>query len=48
MNISLSPEDKLGRMLHSFSCTAYEVDEYSYNNLIKNGLVIILLHMQGC
>ena len=41
LNVSLSPEDKLGRMLHSFSCTAYEVDEYSYNNLIKNGLVII-------
>lgn len=41
LNVSLSPEDKLGRMLHSFSCTAYEVDEYSYNNLIKNGLITL-------
>lgn len=41
LNVSLSPEDKLGRMLHSFSCIAYEVDEYSYNNLIKNGLITL-------
>ena len=24
MNVSLSPEERLGRMLHSFSCTVYE------------------------
>lgn len=28
MNISLSPKDQLGRMLHSFNAQAYEVDEY--------------------
>jgi hypothetical protein len=25
MNSSLSPNDTLGRMLHTFSCTAYEI-----------------------
>ena len=35
MNISLSPEDKLNRMIHSFSCIAYEVQECNYENLIK-------------
>lgn len=41
LNISLSPEDRLGRMLHTFSCNAYEVEEFSYNNLIKIGLISI-------
>ena len=35
INISLSPEDKLNRMIHSFFCTAYEVEEFNYQNLIK-------------
>ena len=35
MNSSLTPEDKLGRMLHTFSSTAYEVEEMSYENLIS-------------
>ena len=33
MNVSLSPNDTLGRMLHSFNCTAYEVAEASYESL---------------
>lgn len=33
MNTSLSPNDNLGRMLHTFSCTAYEVADYNYENL---------------
>ena len=33
MNNSLSPEDTLGRMLHSFSSTAYEIAECNYSNL---------------
>lgn len=33
LNVSLSPDDALGRMLHSFNCTAYEIAEYNYNNL---------------
>ena len=37
MNISLTPEDRLNRMLHSFSATAYEVEEYSYDNLLSLG-----------
>ena len=37
MNVSLAPEDRLGRMLHSFSCTAYEVKENTDNNLLKLG-----------
>lgn len=35
MNISLSPEDQLGRMLHSFQATAYEIDECTLENLKK-------------
>lgn len=34
-NISLTPENSLGRMLYNFSATAYEVDEYNLNNLNK-------------
>lgn len=38
MNSSLSPNDTLGRMLHTFSCTAYEIQltEDFYNNFIIN------------
>ena len=38
-NVSLSPTDSLGRMLHSFSGTAYEVKEYTHKNLIETGLI---------
>lgn len=37
MNVSLSPEDTLGRMLHSFSCMAYETHELNYSNLVTLG-----------
>lgn len=33
MNVSLSPENALGRMIHSFSSTAYEIADNSYQNL---------------
>lgn len=33
MNTTMSPEEKLGRMLHSFNCTAYEIADFSYQNL---------------
>lgn len=36
MNITLSPKNELGRMVYDFSATAYEVDEYSYENCIKH------------
>ena len=39
MNVSLSPEDQLGRMLHTFSATAYEIAEYTYSNLEKYNLM---------
>lgn len=32
MNNSLTPNDTLGRMLHTFSCTAYEVAQFNYDN----------------
>jgi hypothetical protein len=35
MNSSLSPNDTLGRMLHTFSTTACEIADYNFNN-IKN------------
>lgn len=39
MNVSLTPLDNLGRMLHSFNCTAYEVAEYNYENLKAFNLI---------
>lgn len=39
MNVSLTPEDKLGRMLHSFTATAVEIAEYNTENLIKYNLL---------
>lgn len=39
LNISLTPEDRVSRMLHTFSCTAYEVEEFTYNNLISLGFL---------
>ena len=33
LNTSLTPNDTVGRMLHSFSCTAYEIADYSFANL---------------
>lgn len=39
MNTSLSPNDTLGRMLHTFSCTAYEIAENNFTNLKKYGIL---------
>lgn len=35
MNVSLSPNQQLGRMLHNFSATAYEIAEFNAANLEK-------------
>ena len=35
MNVSLSPVEELGRMLHSFTCNAYEIAEYTHKNLLQ-------------
>ena len=37
MNVSLSPDDTLGRMLHTFNCTAYEIAENTFDSLTDNG-----------
>jgi hypothetical protein len=34
MNITMTPNDSLGRMLHSFNSTAYEIAECTFDNLI--------------
>jgi hypothetical protein len=39
MNTSLSPNDTVGRMLHTFSSTAYEIAAYNMDNLEKYGLI---------
>ena len=36
MNVSLTPNDTVHRTLHTFNCTAYEIDKYSVANLKKN------------
>jgi hypothetical protein len=35
MSSSMTPTDTVGRMLHTFSSTAYEVDSITYDNLFK-------------
>ena len=39
LNVSFSPTDSLNRMLHTFSCTAYEIAEFNHKNLEYYGLV---------
>ena len=39
MNTSMSPNDTLGRMLHTFSSTAYEIAKFTMENLEYYGLV---------
>lgn len=39
VNISLTPEDRLGRMLHTVNATAYEADDLTYSNLVSLGFI---------
>lgn len=39
MNISLSPNDAVGRMLHTFSATAYEIADCSFQSLLNNNII---------
>jgi hypothetical protein len=39
MNTSLAPTDTVGRMLHTFSSTAYEIAEFNYENLSKYNFI---------
>jgi hypothetical protein len=41
MNSSLSPNDTLGRMLHTFSSTAYEIADFNYSNLGEMGFISV-------
>ena len=42
MNVSMTPEDALGRMLHNFTCQAYEMgDAHSQFDLLNCGLLHI-------
>ena len=38
MNSSMTPIDTVNRMLHTFNCNAYEVDDVNYENLFKYGI----------
>ena len=39
MNTSLAPNDTVGRMLHTFSTTATEIEDYSYEGLRKQNIL---------
>ena len=39
LNVSLSPTDSVGRMLHTFSCTAYEIAEFGHDGLVHYNLL---------
>lgn len=39
MNVSLAPMDQLGRRLHSFTATAYEIADFKQEELIKNSFI---------
>lgn len=41
MNVSLTPNDTVGRMLHTFQATAYEVSDFNLSNLEKLELIKI-------
>lgn len=41
MNVSMSPIDSLGRMLHNFTCTASEVAEFTTENLAEYNLLTL-------
>lgn len=39
LNVSMTPNDTLGRMLHTFTATAYEIAEYNFVNLNNYGFI---------
>lgn len=41
MNVNLTPIDTLGRMLHSFSCNAYEIADYTDKGMRDQGILKI-------
>ena len=41
LNVSMTPNDTVGRMLHTFSATAYEIADYTYKNLSELNLISV-------
>ena len=41
LNVNLTPKAELGRMIHEFTCTAYEIADFNYQNLLDLGLLNI-------
>jgi len=41
LNTSLTPNDVVGRMLHTFNTTAYEIADLTYDNLLKYNLIAV-------
>ena len=39
LNVSMNPENTVGRMIHSFQCTAYEIADFNYETLLALGLL---------
>ena len=39
LKVSMTPEQKLGRLLHNFSATAYEIADYNYNNICNYNFI---------
>lgn len=39
LKVNMTPEQKLGRLLHNFQGTAYEIAEYNYTNLCKYNFI---------
>ena len=42
LNVSLTPTDQLGRMLHTFNCTAYEIADFTYDVLNKYNFIHLI------
>lgn len=41
IKVSMTPEQKLGRLLHNFSATAYEIAEANYSNFLSYGFITL-------
>lgn len=42
MNVSLSPQETLGRMLHTFSASACEIDTFNYDTLLNRNFIKLI------
>ena len=41
LNVSLTPKTELGRMIHEFTCTAYEIADFNYQSLRDLGILSV-------